>query len=162
MGLTSYFKPKKATAPTLEAPAAVEKIDLPPYGSTVASTVVSTRRNSYSDPFSALRHDALANYLHQQQQERMWIAAVESTADQGAIVKKSRDEYACYPDYLSQIPNGFFHAITMLNVRVRHPPLKHMAESFITNKMAVCNYHRQPVHQSHAEKHSIRLHSPHQ
>lgn len=62
-----------------------------------------------------LKCDVMVNYLHQQQQERLWTMHGE---DEGVVLKKSRGEYTCCPADLNDVQDGLARAVETLNVRV--------------------------------------------
>jgi len=116
MGVLSYFKPKKEVGKVVseKTPASFGLDVLRP------ATDLSSRHTSMSSRADTghqdLRYDALANYLYQKQVERTWISS--PGIDQGVVIRKSRDEYACCPLNLGARPDGFAAATKALNVRV--------------------------------------------
>ena len=56
----------------------------------------------------------MVNYLHQQQLEKMWS---NGGIEEGVMLKKARDEFACSPKDLRQQREGFFDAVKQLNVK---------------------------------------------
>jgi hypothetical protein len=113
MGLLSYIKPKKAVK---AAPPPVE-IALP---ETPGSLRPASTSSWLGDSLHSLKYEALASYIHQEQQERFWTSFTAGVdhLDQGVVIKKTRDEYACCPEYISTVPNGFASAVAQLNVAV--------------------------------------------
>jgi len=114
MGLLSYIKPKKA----VKAPPPAVELAL-------SETHVSARPASASswlgDSIHSLKYEALASYIHRTQQERFWTSFTGGVdrLDQGVVVEKTRDEYACCPEYISTVPKRFAAAVAQLNVAVR-------------------------------------------
>jgi len=136
LGLKSYLQPgkaKKAKAveekhnaptmvndPTLLAPSfpptpGFSGMSTPGFGSRPGS-VFNGEVGRGAIEMNDMKCDVMANYLHQQQQERMWTAEAE---DEGVVLKKSRGQYTCCPSDLADNPYGFAKAIEMLNVKVR-------------------------------------------
>ncbi len=62
-----------------------------------------------------IRSDVMANWLFQQQTERMWT--LPEFRDEGVVLKKTRNEYVGVPQDLSKMDNGFYNAVVALNVR---------------------------------------------
>jgi hypothetical protein len=62
-----------------------------------------------------IKCEVMVNWLHSQQEERLWIAGEE---EEGVMLKKSRGEYTCSPADLADEHNGFFAAVRGLNVKV--------------------------------------------
>ena len=62
-----------------------------------------------------IKGDVMVNFLHHQQQERMWANGGQS---EGVVLKKSRDNYICCPPELSHYQGDFYDAVRALNVRV--------------------------------------------
>lgn len=142
LGLKSYLQPGKAkkaaaaekhNAPVVVADPALLASSFPPtpgfsgmstpgFGSRPASLFHGEAGRGAIE-MNDMKCDVMANYLHQQQQERMWVQDGE---DEGVVLKKSRGQYTCCPSELQDNPYGFAKAIEMLNVRVctiRLPPL---------------------------------------
>ncbi|KAF4535497.1 putative glycosyl transferase family 2 protein [Lasiodiplodia theobromae] len=137
MGLKSYFAPRKgedkkknAAKPDVSNEKAVEArpdslppLDSPrpaylagssgssPYGSRPNSLY----RNSGMDQLSEIKCDVMVNWLHSQQEEKLWCAG---EYEEGVVLKKARGSYACCPAELAEEPNGFLKAVEQLNVRV--------------------------------------------
>lgn len=142
MGLKSYFAPRKgedkkknAAKPDVSNEKAVEArpdslppLDSPrpaylagssgssPYGSRPNSLY----RNSGMDQLSEIKCDVMVNWLHSQQEEKLWCAG---EYEEGVVLKKARGSYACCPAELAEEPNGFLKAVEQLNVRVSLPLL---------------------------------------
>lgn len=126
MGLTNYFKPKKAAAaPTAPAEVVNEKpsqvygngmgmsaAGTPKNYSSRASIAPSTRSSTMVDE---IKHEVMVNYLHQQQCGHMWVADGSGQLE-GVLLKKYRGEYlACPPDL---VHSEFAMACQALNVQV--------------------------------------------
>ncbi|QIW99919.1 hypothetical protein AMS68_005437 [Peltaster fructicola] len=56
----------------------------------------------------------MVNWLYQQQMERLWTYGEH---DEGVMLKKARDTYACSPAEIMAEPHGFFQAVQTLNVK---------------------------------------------
>ena len=113
MGLVSYFKPKgKKEEVPAPAPAAVDVAV--PHGAVGFDDALADQMNN-------LKCDIMADYLHQQQQQRRWIS---NEADEGVVLKKSKHSYSCCPSTLANNDAGFMKAIEMLNVRVSFHSIK--------------------------------------
>ena len=117
MGLFSYFKPaqksqegKFATEKTIPDVIAEGAINLDALNPGIMAGAPS------ADLMNTLKCEIMADYLHQQQQQRRWIVA---EVDEGVILKKSRNNYTCCPVELSHNDMGLAKAIETLNVRVR-------------------------------------------
>ena len=67
-----------------------------------------------------IKADVMVNWLHQQQQERMWT---NLGWGEGVVLKKARDDYVCCPSDLSREPDGIYDSVKKLNVKVS--PLVH-------------------------------------
>lgn len=118
MGVLSYLRPKKVTKDAInEKSVAIPDLS----GVNTGRTSRSSINSRIGEGFHNLKYEAQANYLHQQQQERMWTTGNDE--DQGVVLKKSRDEYVCCPDSIASSPHGFAAAIQKLNVRVSTPCL---------------------------------------
>jgi membrane glycosyltransferase len=72
-------------------------------------------RNNAREEINDIKCDMMVNHLYSQQMELLWTAGGH---DEGALLKKSRGQYACCPSDLESEPAGFFKAIQTLNVRV--------------------------------------------
>ena len=126
MGLKSYFVPQKPTQDSNIEDAEVvpsNKTDEGPAPSSGAntqnnSTPWTSRPASFvtDEEMSDTRCEIMVSWLHQQQIEKTWFDGRAS--DEGVVLKKSKDEYACCPENLADEPNGFCTAVEMLNVRV--------------------------------------------
>lgn len=75
-------------------------------------------RNSSVQQVADLKADVMSNWLYHQQQERMWT---HGGWDEGVILKRSKDDYVCYPPILQQQRNGFFDSVKKLSVKVASP-----------------------------------------
>ena len=71
-------------------------------------------RNSPSPDYHDMKTEIMCNYLYQQQLKKMWSSGTE---EEGVLLKKGRDEYACCPPDLEMQRGGLFDAIRGLNVR---------------------------------------------
>lgn len=90
------------------------------------SAVVSASPSAASVPSSSplgekhdlhgLRTDVVVHSLWQDQLRKMYASAYHTW--EGAVLKKSRNEWACAPPELRQHPGGFFDMVCKLNVRV--------------------------------------------
>lgn len=134
MGLKSYLAPgrkaDKGKEPVVEVPMS-EKVHTgtstpqhlapmsgaaTPYGSRPVSVFPEGDfRNNAKEEINDIKCDMMVNHLYSQQMELLWTAGGH---DEGALLKKSRGQYACCPSDLESEPNGFFKAIQTLNVRV--------------------------------------------
>ena len=125
MGLTSYFKPKKAAAaPAASSEVVNEKPQM--YGSGMGMSAAGTPKNFSSRASIApstrsstmvdeIKHEVMVNYLHQQQCGHMWVADGSGQLE-GVLLKKYRGEYlACPPDL---VHSDFAQACQALNVQV--------------------------------------------
>ena len=74
----------------------------------------STGRNEMND----IKCDVMVNYLHQQQEERLWTSR---SVEEGVVLKKSRGVYTCCPAELADQSHGFLEAVELLNVKVSMP-----------------------------------------
>jgi len=132
MGLKNYFTPSKAKKSDKEKATIISSPDVPsephyPSGlqsgfetpASPGSRPESVFRNSNMAELHDLKCDVMVNYLHQQQQERLWTMHGE---DEGVVLKKSRGEYACCPADLADVQDGLLKAIEVLNVKVREIP----------------------------------------
>ncbi|KKY13398.1 putative glycosyl transferase family 2 [Diplodia seriata] len=136
MGLKSYFAPRKGedkknaakAVITNEKPAEARPDSLPPLdsprpaylagssgSSPYGSRPNSLYRSSGMDQLSEIKCDVMVNWLHSQQEEKLWCAG---EYEEGVVLKKARGSYACCPAELAEEPNGFLKAIEQLNVRV--------------------------------------------
>jgi len=123
MGLKNYFapKPKKGEAEKENAHAPITTLPDSHFSSgfetpaSPGSRPESVFRNSNMAELHDLKCDVMVNYLHQQQQERLWTMHGE---DEGVVLKKSRGEYTCCPADLADVQDGLLKAIEVLNVRV--------------------------------------------
>lgn len=125
MGVISYFKtPKHKQAATLPANAekaqldaatlTADRLELPDLNDTSTAALAEGINN--------LKCDIMADYLHQQQQQRRWI---QDNSDQGVVLKRAKNSFACCPVSLRENDVGFLRAVEMLNVRVRFLMLIH-------------------------------------
>ena len=123
MGLTNYFKPKKAAAaPAAPAEVVNEKTQVygngmsaagtPKVYSSRASIAPSTRSSTMVDE---IKHEVMVNYLHQQQCGHMWVADGSGQLE-GVLLKKYRGEYLACPPEL--VHSEFADACRALNVQV--------------------------------------------
>ncbi|THX03796.1 hypothetical protein D6D13_07479 [Aureobasidium pullulans] len=133
MGLKSYLAPgrkaDKGKEPVVEVPLS-EKVHTgtstpqhlapisgaaTPYGSRPVSVFPEGDfRNNAKEEINDIKCDMMVNHLYSQQMELLWTAGGH---DEGALLKKSRGQYACCPSDLESEPHGFFKAIQTLNVR---------------------------------------------
>lgn len=72
-----------------------------------------------------IKADLMVNWLHQQQQEKMWIG---DGCDEGVVLKKAKDDYVCCPPALRNQDNGLYHSFRKLNVKVSS------LASFVSNR----------------------------
>lgn len=72
-------------------------------------------RNADMDEVSEIKSDVMVNYLHQQQLRKMWS---HGGLEEGVLLKKSRNDYMCCPQDLSQVRGGIFDCVVKMNVRV--------------------------------------------
>ena len=142
MGITNYFKPKKAEAP---APAPVPMSEKPPanpyghsavgtprnVGSSRASIAPSTRSSTMVDE---IKHEVMVNFLHQQQCGHMWVADGSGVLE-GVLLKKYRGEYLACPPQL--IESEFAMACQALNVQVGYS--FYMVKGVRADSCAVCH-----------------------
>lgn len=155
MGLKNYFAPAKAKKAEAEKEKAkqsaaitmVEPVFSPTGFETPASPgsrPESVFRNSNMAELHDLKCDVMVNYLHQQQQERLWTMHGE---DEGVVLKKSRGEYTCCPADLADVQDGLLKAIEVLNVRVRFI-LKASLDVRPLTKSLGCRYRQHKGHQA--------------
>lgn len=57
----------------------------------------------------------MVSWLHQQQIEKTWFDV--HADDEGVVLKKSKGEYVCCPEYVAGASDGFCKAVEALNVR---------------------------------------------
>lgn len=137
MGLKSYFAPRKGedkqktaakTEVANEKPSEAGSDGLTPLesprpaymsgssgSSPYGSRPNSLYRNSGMDQLSEIKCDIMVNWLHSQQEEKLWCAG---EFEEGVVLKKARGQYACCPAELAEEPHGFLKAVEALNVRV--------------------------------------------
>jgi len=109
MGILSYFKPSKKK----EDNVAEEK------HTSVALSVLTPLDSPVADGFARLRFEALGAYIYACQRQYLWVGGrADDDQDQGVVLKTGRDEFVTSPAYLKDIPNGFFMAVKLLNVKV--------------------------------------------
>ena len=72
-------------------------------------------RNSTIEEVNEIKCEVMVNWLHSQQEERLWTSGEE---EEGVMLKKSRGKYTCAPADLMETTGGFFSAIQALNFRV--------------------------------------------
>jgi hypothetical protein len=72
-------------------------------------------RNGAATQLMDIKADVMVNWLHHQQQERMWT---NYGWDEGVILKKARDDYVCCPSDMLQHADGFYNSVKKLNVKV--------------------------------------------
>ncbi|KAI1389537.1 glycosyl transferase family group 2-domain-containing protein [Hypoxylon trugodes] len=65
--------------------------------------------------FINVRSDVMCSWLYQQQLERQYTTGLEF--DEGVVLKKGKNDYACCPPSLQEVPNGLYDMIMELNVR---------------------------------------------
>jgi len=106
MGLFSYFKPSKAKAADLS-----EKTNTSDGDETINGIPTpSSMDEEVYDPFTALRYETLASYIHSCQQQYLWINSNLQTVfthDQGVVLKMGRDKYTAYPHHLEWFLRGY-------------------------------------------------------
>jgi len=145
MGLKNYFAPSKAKKAEKEKATITSSPDAltePNYPSGLqsgfetpgspGSRPESVFRNSNMAELHDLKCDVMVNYLHQQQQERLWTMHGE---DEGVVLKKSRGEYACCPADLADVQDGLLKAIEVLNVKVWELPLYQFVPTLIIHRL---------------------------
>ena len=65
----------------------------------------------------------MVKFLRQRQLEKMW--SYNGQAEEGVILKRGKDDFACQPRDLLGVRDGFYDQITRLNVKVSfHFPLR--------------------------------------
>lgn len=117
MGVLSYLKVKKGDVKSVE----LSPVDASPIINDVStfSSPPRTGRTSISEveaiAYQDFKYDLMLDYLHQQQQQLRWTS---NSADEGVIMKKTRDTYICAPASLVDVEDGFVDHIRALNVRV--------------------------------------------
>lgn len=63
-----------------------------------------------------VRVDIMVKFLRQRQLEKMW--SYNGQAEEGVILKRGKDDFACQPRDLLGVRDGFYDQITRLNVKV--------------------------------------------
>ena len=77
---------------------------------------VSMAMSTYSSFVDDIRHEAMCNYLYQQQCSKLWVSDGSGELE-GVLVRKGRHEYTSYPPALVDSP--FAAACSAMNVHVR-------------------------------------------
>lgn len=72
-------------------------------------------RNATAEEINDIKCDVMVNWLHSQQEEKLWVAGEEG---EGVVLKKSRGEYTCAPFDLATEMGGLYQAVRTLNVKV--------------------------------------------
>lgn len=72
-------------------------------------------RNEGRDSILDIKIDVMANWLHQQQLEKLWATELPG---EGIVIKKSRDLFISCPANLQNEQNGFYDNIAALGVKV--------------------------------------------
>jgi hypothetical protein len=117
MGLKSYFR--KPASKDVEPSEMKDTVSgsLTPWGMT-SHTPMSQESSSTQDVAMQRLNDArcelMVNHLWSQQAKLFWYSQEE---DEGVVIKQSRGSYVCCPPDLCR-PDGFFDAISALNVKV--------------------------------------------
>jgi hypothetical protein len=81
----------------------------------MGSFPVGDFRNQTVEEINDIKCDVMVNWLHSQQEEKLWFAGEE---EEGVLLKKSRGAYTCSPKDLAEEQNGLFAAVRALNVKV--------------------------------------------
>jgi hypothetical protein len=118
MGLKSYFrKPaSKDVMPTeMEEPATGSMTPWAMISQTPMSQESTNSQDMAMQRLNEARTELMVNHLWSQQAKLFWYCQEE---DEGVVIKQSRGKYACCPPDLCR-PDGFFDAISALNVKVR-------------------------------------------
>ena len=63
-----------------------------------------------------VRVDIMVKFLRQRQLEKMW--SYNGQTEEGVILKRGKDDFACQPRDLLGVRDGFYDQITRLNVKV--------------------------------------------
>ncbi len=63
-----------------------------------------------------MKCEVMVNWLRSKQERKLWTMGEEG---EGVVLKKSPGVYTCAPMTLRGDGTGFFHAVQMLNVKVR-------------------------------------------
>jgi len=82
-----------------------------------------SRTGSFSggEEVNDVKCEIMVNWLHSKQERKLWTMGEK---DEGIVLKKSRGIYTCSPASLAEEGTDFFHAVQMLNVKVRWPMRK--------------------------------------
>ncbi|OCK81960.1 hypothetical protein K432DRAFT_294338 [Lepidopterella palustris CBS 459.81] len=72
-------------------------------------------RNAAMEEINEIKCDVMVNWLHSQQEEKLWTTG---EPEEGVVLKKSKGSYACSPSDLAEERAGFYKAVETLNVRV--------------------------------------------
>jgi hypothetical protein len=72
-------------------------------------------RNQTSEEINDIKCEVMVNWLHSQQEEKLWISDGQ---EEGVVLKKSKGMYTCSPIKLETEVNGLFKAIQEMNVKV--------------------------------------------
>jgi len=124
--LKSYLVPKKTQQKAGSKPAEITPSEKTPTTPTpfLDGNITSPNTPRASRPaslalgeeMSDTRCEILVSWLHQQQIEKTWFDV--HADDEGVVLKKSKGEYVCCPEYVGEAQHGFCRAIEALNVRV--------------------------------------------
>lgn len=118
-------KPHKGSATTATTSSDATTATFTPKSSRSSSLYpVGDFRNSDLNNVIDIKTDVMANWLHQQQLEKMWS---NGGLEEGVLLKKSREDYVCCPRDLKQIHNGLYDSVMQLNVRVCYHPVAQRA-----------------------------------
>lgn len=120
--------PSNASAGSRSRPASFTPLQLgginSPSSSSIADSDPSRDGSTSSgiDPVQEVRAEMLANWLHTEQEKRVWTFG---EAGEGVFTKRAKGSYACAPHGVQNDGTGLYQAVTELNVRVSNhvPPL---------------------------------------
>ena len=66
-----------------------------------------------------VKGDMMVKWIYEELLRRQYASGVDPF--EGVVLKKARNNFACYPPELSASPSGLFAMVVQMNVRVRTP-----------------------------------------